>query len=537
MDINAGLVLDQGIQPAQQCTAARKHDAAVDDVAGQLGRGAFQRILDGLHDAQQTFAHCIADLLRPNQNILGQAVHEVAALDLHAGLGVLRAGGADFDLDLLGRALTHQQVVFALDECDDALVKRIARTADAAAGHNARQADNSHLRRAAADVNDHAADCIGGGQAAADGGSHRFLNDRDLPRARLSGCLTHGAALDLGNAGRHADNDPGPGQQSAAAGLTDKALQHGGRNVKVGDDAVLERAHSHNGARRAADDCLGLMPDAAHPQLIAARIHGDNARLPHDDAAALHIDQCVGGTQINADVFGKHSVYSPEKACKKVADFSHTVPRLRGCTALLEFPQQLCRAVDRQPHNVVVASFDAGTPQRCMPLNCVGTRLIVGLRRAHIGEQIRFVNGRKMDDRCLHRCCRAAAAADADPGVDTMLPPGEGVQHPHRIGLVLWLAEHLSLTLDHRIKAADDVIGAFLGHSAGLGGGKRLGQLGRRIRRDLRFVKLAGDHGVFGRDKGHQLTAARTAGGKDQSHGVLPFSFIISRWVCRSVPK
>ena len=83
----------------------------------------------------------------------------------------------------------------------------------------------------------------------------------------------------------------------------------------------------------------------------------------------------------------------------------------------------------------------------------------------------------------------------------------------------------------------NDVIGAFRGHSAGLGGGKRLGQLGRGIRRDLRFVKLAGDHGVFGRDKGHQLTAARTAGGKDQSHGVLPFSFIISRWVCRSVPK
>ena len=78
-----------------------------------------------------------------------------------------------------------------------------------------------------------------------------------------------------------------------------------------------------------------------------------------------------------------------------------------------------------------------------------------------------------MDDRCLHRRCRAAAAADADPGVDTMLPPGEGVQHPHRIGLVLWLAEHLSLTLDHRIKAADDVIGRSSAQR-GLGGGKRL---------------------------------------------------------------
>ena len=49
------------------------------------------------------------------------------------------------------------------------------------------------------------------------------------------------------------------------------------------------------------------------------------------DTAALHVHKGVGGAQINADVFGKHSVYSPEKACKKVADFPHTDSRFRGC--------------------------------------------------------------------------------------------------------------------------------------------------------------------------------------------------------------
>ena len=239
MHIDAGLVLDEGIQPAQQRTTARKHNAAVDDVAGKFRRGALQRILDGVHDAQQAFAHGLTHFLRPDEDVLGQAIHQVAALDLHAGFGVLGAGGADLDLDLLGGALAHQQVVLALDEGDDALVQRVARTADAAAGHDARQADDSHLGRAAADVHDHAADGIGGGQARTDGGSHRLLDHRDLARARLGGSLAHSAALDLGNAGGHADDHPRVGQNTVAAGLADETLQHGSGNIKVRDDAVL----------------------------------------------------------------------------------------------------------------------------------------------------------------------------------------------------------------------------------------------------------------------------------------------------------
>ena len=61
-----------------------------------------------------------------------------------------------------------------------------------------------------------------------------------------------------------------------------------------------------------------------------------------------------------------------------------------------------------------------------------------------------------------------------DAGVDAVLSPGERAQHPHGVGLVLRLAEHLALALDHRIKAADDVIGVFLGHGAGLGSGQSL---------------------------------------------------------------
>ena len=151
----------------------------------------------------------------------------------------MRAGRADLDLDLLGRALAHKQVVFTLDEGDDALVQRVAGAAHAAAGHDARQADDGDLGRAAADVHDHAADGVGGGQPRADGGRHRLFNDCDLPRAGFGGGLAHGAALDFGHAGRHADDHPRPRQKAAAARAADKTLQHGGRDVKVGDDAVF----------------------------------------------------------------------------------------------------------------------------------------------------------------------------------------------------------------------------------------------------------------------------------------------------------
>ena len=84
----------------------------------------------------------------------------------------------------------------------------------------------------------------------------------------------------------------------------------------------------------------------------------------------------------------------------------------------------------------------------------------------------------------------------AEAGVDAVLTPGESAQHPHGVGLVLRLAEHLALALDHRVKAADDVIGVFLGHGAGLGGGQSLGKVRRGIRRDLRLVHVAGDDSI-----------------------------------------
>mgnify|MGYP006996845083 CR=1 FL=1 len=256
----------------------------------------------------------------------GRPSTRLRPFDFHAGLGVLRAGRANLDLDLLCRALTDQQVVFALDESDDALVQRVARASHAAAGDDARQADDSDLRRAAANVHDHAADAS--------------VVGRPLPMAAAIGSsmtVTWRApalAAAWRTARRSTSVTPegtqmttrGASQNAVAAGLADEALQHGRGNVKIRNNAVLEGAHRHDGAGCAANDRLGLMADAAHPQLVAARVHGDDAWLAHDDAAALHVHKGVGGARSMPMSLVNIACILPKKHVKKLQIFPIQTP-------------------------------------------------------------------------------------------------------------------------------------------------------------------------------------------------------------------
>ncbi len=92
----------------------------------------------------------------------------------------------------------------------------------------------------------------------------------------------------------------GAGEHLAVKDLFDEDLQHAGGDVKVGDDAVFERAHRHNGAGGPADDVFGLLSDKA--DRVGLFVHGDHRGLAHDDALAPHKDEGVGGAQVDADI-------------------------------------------------------------------------------------------------------------------------------------------------------------------------------------------------------------------------------------------
>ena len=84
-------------------------------------------------------------------------------------------------------------------------------------------------------------------------------------------------------------------------------LEHGGRDVEVGDHAVLERTDRHDRSGRAADHFLGRRADGEHR--VAAHVDRHNGRLTHHNALAFHENQGVRGAEINADILGKHLMY------------------------------------------------------------------------------------------------------------------------------------------------------------------------------------------------------------------------------------
>ncbi len=119
------------------------------------------------------------------------------------------------------------------------------------------------------------------------------------------GRVAHRALLDLGDARRYTDDH-------ARFHLEDVVLddereevpQHLLRHVEVGDDAVLHRAHGDHAVRRSAEHSLGLEPDAL--DLLGLPVDRDDGRLVQDDALTLHIDEGVGGPEVDPDrVCGK----------------------------------------------------------------------------------------------------------------------------------------------------------------------------------------------------------------------------------------
>ena len=77
-------------------------------------------------------------------------------------------------------------------------------------------------------------------------------------------------------------------------------MEHSIGGKIVLENAVLQRAHRHNGSRGASHDLLGLVADKFHG--IIADIHRDYARFPQNDTLAFHINKGIGRTQINADI-------------------------------------------------------------------------------------------------------------------------------------------------------------------------------------------------------------------------------------------
>ena len=283
----------------QERAAAGQHDALLHDVRRQLGRRAVERDLDGVDDGRHRLVDGLADLLGRRHDGLRKAGHEVAAADLGVELLLELVGRPERDLDLLGRPLAEGEAVLLLDERDDRLVELVAADPDRLADDDAAERDHRDLCRAAADVDDHVAGRLVDGQAGADRGRHRLLDDVGLAGTGVLGGFLHGALLDPGDARGHADHHPRLGE-TMRVHAADEVAQHHLADLEVGDDAVLQGPDRLDVARGPADHPLGL--DADRERVAVLDVDGHDRRLVEHDPAAADVHEGVRGAEVDGHV-------------------------------------------------------------------------------------------------------------------------------------------------------------------------------------------------------------------------------------------
>ena len=312
VDRHLGRLGDAPVEAGEQRAATGEHDALVHDVGDELRRRLLDRVLDRVDDLVDGRLDRLADLVGADLDAARQPGQQVAAAEGDAlRVPLARVGGADRDLDVLGRPLAEEQVVLAPGERDDVLVHLVAADADGAADDDAAEPDDRDLGRAAADVDDEAARRLADRQAGADRGGHRLLDQARPARAGVERRVADGALLDLGHARRDAEQHPRPRDQpDPVVDPVHEVLDHLLGHVEVADDAVAQRPDRDDVRRRPADHPLRLGADRQDPLRLG--VDRDDRRLADDDPAIPDVDQRVGGPEVDPDVAGEEAEQAVE---------------------------------------------------------------------------------------------------------------------------------------------------------------------------------------------------------------------------------
>ena len=164
---------------------------------------------------------------------------------------------------------------------------------------DAAKADDSRLAGAATDVDDHVADRLVDRQVGTDRRSHRLFDQLSIGSTGAAGRVGDGAAFDLGDGRRDADDDLRSGESADADALQQQA-DHSLGDLEVGDRPATKRPHGDDVAGRSPDHLPRFAPGRQHFAGLA--VEGDDRRLVQHDAAALHVDQRVRCTEIDCKV-------------------------------------------------------------------------------------------------------------------------------------------------------------------------------------------------------------------------------------------
>ena len=298
---------DEFIQTAQQCAAACESDAVFHNVSSQFGRSCFQSLFDGFDDGRYGFAQCFANVYGIDFNGLRQTGKQVTTTDFHFFFLFQRVSGTDGDFDFFRGSVTDSQVKFTFDVVDNGAVQSITGYTQGCAGNDAAQGNDCHFAGTAADVNDHAAGRFRNGQTCADGCSHGFFDEVSvfIFGAGSDGCFQYSSFFYFCYARGYADNDAGlRAKHGTDISLIDEVTQHCLCYVEVCDHAVFHGTDGNDVAGCTSDHFFCFVAHSQH--FFCLYVDGYNGRLIDDDAFFTHINQCIGGTQVDTHIFGKH---------------------------------------------------------------------------------------------------------------------------------------------------------------------------------------------------------------------------------------
>src|SRR6185369_11938144 len=241
-----------------------------------------------------------------DRNFLGNAVHQVAALDVDRLADAVhgRLGDPDFLLDPLRGRFADQEVVVAADVGADRFIHLVPADAHGSRVSEAAKRQDRDLGRPAADIDDHRPDRLGHRHVGADRSRHRLFDQVNRTRPSVRGGVADRAALDRCRAARHANYDlrEAPGAHLSAVHLVDEVFDHLLGDVDVRDHSVAERPDRFDLVWGLAHHQLGVVADRLDLLDAVDGLDRYDGRFIQDYAAASNIDQRIGGSEVDRHV-------------------------------------------------------------------------------------------------------------------------------------------------------------------------------------------------------------------------------------------
>ena len=170
--------------------------------------------------------------------------------------------------------------------------------------HNRRQRNDRDFRRAAADIDNHAARRIADRQLHADRARQRLWNKAHFARPRLFRTVLHGTHFHFVDSVWHSYDNARLHHFVVATALVDEIAQHFIRNFRVRNDTVLHRTNRQNIARITTEHVLRTLSYC--DDFVRVLVQGDDRRFFHDNPTTCDVHQRVHRPKINADVIRKN---------------------------------------------------------------------------------------------------------------------------------------------------------------------------------------------------------------------------------------